>query len=163
MHDGINVGDRRVLICSHVLVFIKQPTTVSTGLFFVGSPSRCCRKSVKFCNFCSVNQLWATNLVQQQRYPQELNLHQLRSIVVLNSVYLNGKYFITYGTSIVQLMFLLEIFCNFKDQVWIYVGKYSKHCVWSQGDRVEENTTYENLVNCYHQTIATKALDNSTR
>jgi hypothetical protein len=37
----------------------------------------------------------------------------------------------------------------FKDQVWIYVGKYSKHCTWSQG---EENTrsTYGNLVNCYH-------------
>lgn len=87
---------------------------LSTELLFAGSSSRCCRRSVKFCNFISVNQSWAMNLVQQQRYPQELNLHQLRrlSIVVLSSVYLNGKYFITYGTSIVQLMFLLEIFCN---------------------------------------------------
>ena len=137
----------------------------STLLLFAGSSSRCCRRSDKFCNCVSVNQLCLGNVhgtgtalsvgieptsttqyrCSQQRLFEREVFHHLR--------YQHRAANVSSGN-------LLQYF---KDQVWIYVGKYSKHCVWNQGDRVEENTTYENLVNCYHQTIATKALDNSTR
>ena len=37
----------------------------------------------------------------------------------------------------------------FKDQVWIYVGKYSNALHWSQGEE-STRSTYGSIVNCCH-------------